>query len=78
MDFETGLKILTFVNKSPVFKGTALIILAMLSLLFALWVGKREKEKDFNFWLFVSFAVFIFIYGLFILIIRPNWWLLPY
>ncbi len=66
-------------NFSPIFKGLGLLILACLALLFAYLMNKKFKEpKTAQYYLFVGLAIFIFLYGLIVLIFRPNWWALPY
>ena len=73
------IKVIQFVNMNPVFKGGATIIVGSLALLFALWVRKRFNEPDTIFYkIFVGTCIFIILYGSYILVFRPNWWLLPY
>jgi hypothetical protein len=64
---------------NPVFKGTGLVIFGLLGILIYLYMKRRWKEPaSFGFNLFLATAVFIVIYGLIILVLRPNWWALPY
>lgn len=77
IDFETGVRIIRYVSESPVFKGSALIVLAVIAILGAVLMAKSGRKKDFNFWVFVAVAAIILIYGLYILIMRPQWWLPP-
>jgi len=66
-------------NFIPLFKGPALIILGLLALLFAWWMKKKWNEpSSFGYWVFVGLAVFIVLFGLFILLFQPQWWRLPY
>jgi peptidoglycan/LPS O-acetylase OafA/YrhL len=74
-----GEKIVQFTNYSPFFKGSALIILGLLALLFAFWINKKRKEPfKGGFLVFVSLAAFIVLFGLYITIFQPAWWKLPY
>ena len=74
-----SVKIAEITNYSPVFKGLALIILGALAALFYYYMKKKWKEPaSFGFLVFLWLAVFIILYGFFILIFRPNWWALPY
>jgi hypothetical protein len=74
-----GIKIIQFMNQNPVFKGSGLIILGMAALLFAMYMKKRWKEpRSIGFYIFIALAVFILLYGLLILILRPQWWLPPH
>ena len=74
-----GIKIIQFTNMNPVFKGGATIIVGLTALLFAYWMKQRFNEPA-SIWykVFVALAVFITLYGAFILVMRPEWWLLPY
>jgi len=72
-------KIIQFTNMNPVFKGCSVIIVGLLALLFAIWMRQRWKEPlKGGFIVFIGLSVFIILYGLYILIFRPNWWALPY
>lgn len=76
---ERSVKIIQFMNMSPFFKGVGLVILGALALLFAWYMKKKWKEpKSFGFYLFIALSGFIFLYGLYILIFRPEWWALPF
>ena len=76
---ELKVRLLQFVNMNPVFKGSSVIIVGLLALLFALWMRAKWKEPlKGGFLVFIGLAVFIVLYGFFILIFRPNWWALPY
>jgi hypothetical protein len=76
---EFGVKVIEFTNMSPVFKGGAVTIAGIIALLFAWWMSKRWKEPvKGGFIVFIALAVFIVLYGLFILIFQPRWWDLPY
>jgi hypothetical protein len=64
---------------SPLFKGVSVIIIGLLAFLFAWWMRKGWREPLKNgFLVFIGLAVFIVLYGLFILIFQPQWWALPY
>ena len=64
---------------SPIFKGLALIVVGAAALLFANYMNKHWKEpKNKGFSVFVGLAVFIILFGLYILLFRPAWWALPY
>ena len=72
-------KLVYFTCFSPIFKGAALIILGLLGFLFYMFMKRKWKEPgSFGFNLFMATSVFIALYGLLILVIRPNWWALPY
>jgi len=40
--------------------------------------AKWKEPLKGGFLVFIGLAVFIVLYGFFILIFRPNWWALPY
>ncbi len=68
-----------FTNYSPFFKGPGLIILGIAALLFAYFMKKKWNEPNsFGFYLFIAVGAIILVYGLIILLFRPNWWALPY
>lgn len=73
-------KIVQFTNFSPIFKGGGVVIVGLVALLFALYMKNRRKEPRqggaFN--LFLGLSIFVILYGIFILIFRPAWWVLPY
>ncbi|MBI5700142.1 hypothetical protein HZC35_07570 [Candidatus Saganbacteria bacterium] len=72
-------KIVQFTNFSPIFKGGGVVIVGLLALLFALYMKNRRKEPaTFAFNLFLGLSIFVILYGIFILIFRPAWWVLPY
>ncbi len=76
---DFGVKLIQFTNMDPVFKGAAVTIVGLLALLFAFYMRERWKEPLKNgFLVFIGLAVFIILYGLFILIMRPHWWNPPY
>jgi putative flippase GtrA len=66
-------------NTNPTFKGLSVIIAGLIALLFAYWMNKRWKEPlKGGFLVFIGLAVFIVLYGLFILVFQPHWWNPPY
>ena len=72
-------KLVYFTNFNPVFKGGGTIIVGLLALLFALYMRNRRKEQaTLSNNLFLGLSIFVIVYGLFILIFRPAWWVLPY
>jgi len=74
-----SIKISQFTNFSPFFKGPALIVLGLLALLFAYYMKRRWKEPaSAGYWIFVGLAVFIILFGSYILFLQPQWWKLPY
>jgi len=76
---EWGVKFIQITNMNPTFKGGAVLIAGLLGLLFALWMNRRWKEPlTGGFLVFIALAVFVTLYGLFILIFQPLWWKLPY
>jgi len=77
LNFDTGINLITFASQSPLFKGTSLIVLAIFSLAFGWWFNKGNKESK-GFWVYVLAALIILAYGIFILVVRPQWWLPPY
>jgi hypothetical protein len=76
---ELGIKILMFTNTSPIFKGLSVMIAGIVALLFWYYMKKRWGEPEsFGFKVFFWFSVFVILYGLYILIFKPDWWALPY
>lgn len=79
MNGALGEKLILFTNTSPIFKGSAVIIAAIIALLFAFWMKKFWKEElKGGFLVFIGIAVFVLFYGLFILVFQPHWWNPPY
>jgi phosphoglycerol transferase MdoB-like AlkP superfamily enzyme len=77
--YEWVQKGVQFTNMSPVFKGGSVTIAGLVALLFVLWMKQRWKEPlRGGFLVFIVLAVFVVLYGLFILIFRPLWWNPPY
>lgn len=71
-------KIVQF-TESALFKGPALIVLGLLALLFAWWMKKKWNEPtSLGYRIFIGLAVFIILFGLYILAFQPQWWKLPY
>ena len=76
---EFRVRLLQFINMNPIFKGSSVIIVGLLALLFVLWMRAKWKEPfKGGLLVFIGLAVFIVLYGFLILILRPNWWVLPY
>jgi hypothetical protein len=76
---ERSLRIVEFMNTSPVFKGAATMFAGILALLFAYYMIKKWNEpKTLPFRIFIGFSVFLVLYGLFILIFQPAWWIPPW
>ena len=76
---EFGVKIMQTMNMSPIFKGTAVTIIGFMALLFAWWMREKWHEPlKSGFIAFIALSVFIILYGLYVLVIQPNWWALPY
>ncbi|MFA6170282.1 MAG: hypothetical protein WCW67_07755 [Candidatus Margulisiibacteriota bacterium] len=77
--FEWVVDIVQFTNTSPFFKGFGALIVGVAALLFAWWMRKRWQEPlAGGFKVFIGLAVFIVLYGLFILVFQPHWWNPPY
>ncbi|MFA5034568.1 MAG: hypothetical protein WC500_02145 [Candidatus Margulisiibacteriota bacterium] len=77
--FEWVVDIVQFTNTSPVFKGLGALIVGVVALLFAWWMRKRWQEPlEGGFKVFLGLAIFIILYGLFILVFQPHWWNPPY
>ncbi len=74
---EFGIKLITFMSQSPVFKGWALIILGLLALLFAWGYKGKDKKTEPNLWVFILVAAFILVFGIWILVFQPQMWLPP-
>ena len=72
------IKIVTFMSQNPIFKGSGLIVLSVLALVFANWLKGKGKKPSFELWVFIGVAVYILVYGIYILIFRPNLWSPPY
>lgn len=72
-------KFIQITNMNPTFKGLAVLIVGLIALLFAWWMRKRWQEPlKGGFLIFIALAIFIVLYGLFILLFQPQWWRLPY
>ena len=76
---EFGVKFIEFTNMNPLFKGGSVFLVGILALLFCWWMQKKWNEPfRGGFLIFVGLSIFITLYGLFILVFRPDWWSLPY
>ena len=76
---DWGVQFIQVTNTSPIFKGLSVTITGLIALLFAFWMVKRwQQPLKGGFLAFISLAVFIVLYGLFILILQPHWWQPPY
>lgn len=72
-------ELIVFMNTSPIFKGTSVLIVGIIALLFSWWMIKKWKEPlTWQFMIFIGLSVFIVLYGLFILIFQPQWWIPPW
>ncbi len=67
-----------YANESPIFKGSAICLVALLALAFAWWRKERGEKLQGGFLVFICLAIFIFLFGLFLLILQPHWWNPPY
>ena len=76
---QSGVAILEFVNTNPIFKGLCTMLVGSLALAFAYYMEKRWKEpRTPQFMIFIGLSAFIVLYGLFILVFRPAWWIPPW
>jgi len=76
---DLGARIIMFTNTSPIFKGLSVMIAGLIALGFWYYMKKRWSEPESaGFTFFLWFSVFVILYGLFILVVRPGWWKLPY
>jgi len=76
---DLGVKIIQITSVSPVFKGIATLITGIIALLFAFYMKKKKSEPDsFGFRVFIALGIFIVVFGLFVLIFQPQWWMPPY
>ena len=72
------LNFLINLSTKAVYKGSALIIVGLLALLFVAWVKKKGEPLKGGFLVFILLALFVLCYGIFLVITQPNWWALPY
>jgi uncharacterized membrane protein HdeD (DUF308 family) len=76
---EWLVRLVEFTNLNPIFKGGSTAVAGLIALLFALWMNRRWKEPFAGgFLIFIGVAIFIVLYGFFVLIFQPQWWKLPY
>jgi len=76
---DLGVKIIQITSINPTFKGLATLIAGLLALVFVWYMKKVKNEPDsISFRIFTALAIFIVLFGLFILIFQPQWWLPPY
>ena len=76
---ERSIRFQEFLNTSPMFKGLAVMFLGAAALLFSYYLVKKWNEpRTISFYVFVGFAAFVVLYGLFILIFQPAWWIPPW
>jgi hypothetical protein len=73
-----GDRLIIITNLSPIFKGSATLFIGVLALFFALYMKKKGEPEGIGIKVFIGLSIFIIIYGLYILLFRPDWWLLPY
>ena len=72
---QKGVKILEFMNTSPVFKGIGTMIVGLVALLFAVYMKRKWNEpKSIPFTIYIAFSVFVILYGLYVLIFQPDMW----
>ena len=74
MSFETGIGIIRFMSESPIFKGSSLIVLAIIAFAFAFLRKEDAQRHGAAYWMFVVVTAIILIYGIFILAVQPQWW----
>ena len=67
-----------YMNQSPIFKGSALCLIAIAALAFGWWRKDRGEKLEGGLFVFVLVAAFILIFGLFLLVFQPHWWNPPY
>ncbi|MFH1826571.1 MAG: hypothetical protein ABH823_04685 [bacterium] len=76
---EFGTNLMQVMNMSPIFKGGSVLAAGLLALIFAWWMKSKWQEPlKAGFLIFIGFAVFIVLYGLYVLVFQPAWWQLPY
>ena len=76
---DWGVNLIRTMNMDPTFKGGMVVIVSALALLFAFWMKKRWREPlGGSFLLFIFLAAFCFLFGLFIMVLQPQWWKPPY
>lgn len=76
---ESVVKLTQFMNMNPLFKGASVTLVGLVALFFAWWMSERWKEPlKGGFLVFVLLSVFITLFGLYILVLQPQWWKLPY
>jgi len=74
-----GINFFIYTYSNPVFKGITVIIAGLLALGYCYWMIKRWKEPmTWQFRVFIGLSIFIVLYGLFILLFQPQWWIPPW
>ena len=74
-----GTDFLVFINTSPIFKGISVIIAGLIGLTYSYWLLKRWKEPlSWQFKIFIGLSIFFVLYGAYILIFQPQWWIPPW
>ncbi|MBU0687172.1 MAG: hypothetical protein KKB81_04915 [Candidatus Margulisbacteria bacterium] len=77
--YELGIRIIEFTNTSPIFKGGATTLVGVIALIFVLlFMRKTKRTWELGQKVFLALAIFIILYGLYILILQPQWWNPPY
>jgi hypothetical protein len=76
--FEWLVRWITYSSQSPIFKGSSLCLIALCALAFAWWRKERGEKLQGGFLVFSATALFILLFGLFLLIFQPHWWNPPY
>ncbi|MBN3032508.1 MAG: hypothetical protein JW873_00240 [Candidatus Saganbacteria bacterium] len=76
---EWAVRFVEITNMNPAFKGGSVALVGALALLFALWMRSKWHEPlKGGFLAFIAAAAFVTLYGLFVLLLQPRWWNLPY
>lgn len=76
---DFGVKFIQLTNMNPTFKGVAVALVGLMALFFAYWMRARWREPlKGGFLVFIGFSIFVILFGLYILLLQPRWWQLPY
>ncbi|MFH1386554.1 MAG: hypothetical protein ABIH50_02705 [bacterium] len=64
---------------STFIRGLLIVGVGLLALLFAYYMNKRWQEPlKGSFLVFIAIAGFVVFFGLYVLLLQPEWWRLPY